>query len=150
MNLRYEFSVLAPTRCGLRLAIHARARTQTGPVLWVRHGRYAESAPPRDLRVASAATRLNGVRYTAGAGEAQVRSDDGAAVTRLRWDRAWFEHLWIITVAQDLAIDLGLLLDPCASRPFRLDEAVANGASATIAPGEQRAWWIELESLDAA
>lgn len=53
-------------------------------------------------------------------------------------------------MAQDLGIDLGLLLELCASRPFRLDEAIENGSATVLESGEERSWWVELESLGAA
>jgi len=42
-----------------------------------------------------------------------------------------------------------LLFEPCTSRPYRLEEAVELGEAVSLREGEERAWWTEVESLDA-
>jgi hypothetical protein len=88
------------------------------------------------------------VLYAAGVTEASVRCGDGDRVTRVLWDGDFLRYLWIVTVSGAVDLDLCLLLEPCTTRPYRLEEAIVLGEHRTLAAGEQRAWWVEMEALD--
>jgi hypothetical protein len=88
------------------------------------------------------------VLYATGTGTAEVSSPDGASTTRIAWDGAALPELWLVTVTGQLGLDLCFLFEPCTSRPYRLDEAIASGRAAQLGRGEKLEFWSELESLD--
>ena len=89
------------------------------------------------------------VLYADAAGEGpRSAAAMGSATTRVCWDTEFFGNLWIVTLSGFESIDLALVLEPCTTRPYRLDEAIAGGYAKTFAPGAQRAFWSEVESLD--
>lgn len=53
----------------------------------------------------------------------------------MSWTRAYVPYLWIVTIARDPRIPLALLLEPCTSRPFRLDEAIVNETAPRLKGG---------------
>jgi hypothetical protein len=79
---------------------------------------------------------------------AEVTSPDGHSRTLLTWSEDFFRNLWVVTVTGVLEIDLCLVLEPCTTRPYRLPEAIAAGEARSLRGGEERTWWVELESLD--
>lgn len=88
------------------------------------------------------------VIYADAAGEASVGSPDGCTTTRVRWDATFFTHLWLVTLSGFESIDLALVLEPCTTRPYRLDEAIAAGRAKTLSSGMEWTFWSEVESLD--
>jgi hypothetical protein len=64
------------------------------------------------------------------------------------WDSSFFQHLWVVTLSGFASVELALVLEPCTTRPYRLDEAIASGAAVEMALGERRAFWSEVQSLD--
>jgi hypothetical protein len=66
----------------------------------------------------------------------------------LSWSEGFFGNLWVVTITGVLEIDLCLVLEPCTTRPYRLPEAIAAGEACSLRGGEERTWWVELESLD--
>jgi hypothetical protein len=99
-------------------------------------------------RVPAAAPPLVEVLYVDGVDSGAVASPDGTARTRVSWDAAQLPHLWICFVTGYYGDESLLLLEPCTSRPFRLDEAIAAGGSIRLTAGESWSGWVELESLD--
>jgi hypothetical protein len=99
-------------------------------------------------RVPAAAPALVEVLYVDGVDSAAVASPDGTAKTRVRWDAANLPHLWICFVTGYFDDESLLLLEPCTSRPFRLDEAIAAGSDISLDGGRAWSGWVELESLD--
>jgi hypothetical protein len=175
VDVERRCTLLAPPRRGVRLELELVARAATGPFLWASHpmlavepgwlvdvgdralavdaqapGRFADGAPIDGAArtVAGAGEGFTEVLSTAGGGGASVRSPDGASVTRLAYDPAFFEHLWIVTVSGDQGLDLAMLLEPATSATYELDDAVRRGQALTLEAGARRSWWIELESLD--
>jgi hypothetical protein len=88
------------------------------------------------------------VLYVDGAAEAVVRSPDGRCATRVAWDPQTLPSLWIVVVSGDAGIDLALLFEPCTSRPYRMEDAIAEGTARSLAAGESLTAWCEVESLD--
>jgi hypothetical protein len=88
------------------------------------------------------------VLYAAGGSPAHVGSADGTRRTRIAWDDGFLPELWLVTVTGLLGLDLCFLFEPCTTRPYRLDEAIASGRAPSLACGESREFWCELESLD--
>jgi galactose mutarotase-like enzyme len=88
------------------------------------------------------------VIYVDGVASAAVRSPDGARQTGARWDGDFLRHLWLVTITGRFGLDDCLLIEPCTSRPYRLEEAIEQGTAASFGPGEEARWWFELESLD--
>jgi hypothetical protein len=118
------------------------------------HGRFApgELLEPDDARRSLTAPEENEgwaeVLYAGGVSSATVVSADGSRATRVAWDSSFLRHLWIVTVTGELDIPLCIVLEPCTTRPYRLEEAIQGGEAATLTAGVSRRWWTELESLD--
>jgi hypothetical protein len=172
----YEFTLLPGSRRGVRLCVTLNALGDTGPFLWASHpmlavepnwiietnglpvqvdrewpGRYPIGpceAVSRNLIVPATSATLNEVVYVDGASEATIRAPDKSVGTHISWDARWLKYLWIVTIANDVDIRLTTLLEPCTSRPFRLDEAVASNAACCLRARENRTWWVEIESVD--
>jgi len=89
------------------------------------------------------------VVYARASGEASVESPDARSRTRVGWDESFFRHLWVVTLSGFETVDLALVLEPCTTRPYRLDEAIAESRAATLDAGARRTFWSEVESLDA-
>ena len=68
--------------------------------------------------------------------------------TRIAWDRVFFRHLWVVTLSGFESVDLALVLEPCTTRPYRLDEAIPSGTAVSLGPGDERTFWSEVESVD--
>jgi hypothetical protein len=88
------------------------------------------------------------VLYAEATGEASVESPDARSRTRVRWDAGFFRHLWIVTLSGFESVDLALVLEPCTSKPYRLDEAIAAGQTETLDASARRTFWSEVESRD--
>ncbi len=86
--------------------------------------------------------------YVDGVGEAVARSADGQAATRVRWDPGFFEHLWVVVITGAYGLDDCLILEPCTTRPYRLEEAIPAGSTLSLSAGHEVSWWVEVESLD--
>jgi hypothetical protein len=89
------------------------------------------------------------VIYAQAPGEASVESPDARSRTRVRWDESFFRHLWIVTLSGFESVDLALVLEPCTTRPYRLDEAIGAARAVTLDARARRTFWSEVESLDA-
>lgn len=169
-----RFTLLAPPRRGVRAEVRLRALADTGPFLWTSHPMLAvasgwaidvggealeadEEAPGRyagnrcvDVTpvVPHAGGGWSEVLYATGPTEAVVISPDGRRRTRMIWDAGFLRHLWVVTVTGQFDLDLCLLFEPSTSRPYRVDDAAAEGEAVRLARDETRRWWTELESLD--
>jgi hypothetical protein len=88
------------------------------------------------------------VLYAPATGTASVVSLDEQSGTRITWDEVFFRHLWMVTLSGFESVDLALVLEPCTTRPYRLDEAIAGGTAVSLGPGDERIYWSEVESLD--
>ncbi len=88
------------------------------------------------------------VVYVDGVGEAVVRSKDGRAATRVSWDTSFYKHLWLVVITGAYGLEDCLLIEPCTTRPFRLEEAIPAGSTRSLERGEEVSWWVEVESLD--
>jgi hypothetical protein len=178
VTIEHRYELLADPRAGLRLTTRVRADAAVDSFLWSTHpmlavgtgwridvgdaeleadevdpGRVAPgrlSAAARDvvLEIPEGGQGWQEVLYAAATGEATVSSPDGRAGTRVAWDRSFFGHLWLVTLSGFATVDLALVLEPCTTRPYRLDEAIANGTAVQLERGEERTWWSEVESLD--
>ncbi len=110
-------------------------------------------SPSRRSTVLSVPTGRQGwqeVLYAPAPGTASVASPDGRSGTQISWDTEFFRELWVVTLSGFASVDLALVLEPCTSRPYRLEEAIPAGTAVTLAPGEVRTFWSEVESLDTA
>jgi hypothetical protein len=179
VEVEHCYELLAEPRAGVRLTTTVHAHAAVGPFLWATHpmlavapgwriavGEAALEADGLDPgRVqpgpVSAAGReavlcLPGgnlgwqeVIYAQADGEASVASPDARSRTRVRWDETFFRHLWIVTLSGFESVDLALVLEPCTTKPYRLDEAIATAQAETLDAGAKRTFWSEVESLDA-
>lgn len=86
--------------------------------------------------------------YVDGVGEASVRSPDRNAHTRVSWDASFFRHLWLVVITGAYGLDDCLLIEPCTTRPYRLDDAIQAGSARSLGAGDTVGWWVEVESLD--
>jgi hypothetical protein len=89
------------------------------------------------------------VLYIDGVASGRVVSVDGLRRTRVAWDASRLPHLWICTIAGLAGHGTFVLLEPCTSRPYRLDDAVAAGTALSLPAGMLWSAWTEVESLDA-
>jgi galactose mutarotase-like enzyme len=88
------------------------------------------------------------VVYVDGVDSASVRSPDGAHRTSAHWDEGFLRHLWLVTITGRYGLDDCLLIEPCTSRPYRLEDAIDTGTAAAHEAGEDAGWWVALESRD--
>ena len=120
-----------------RLAHRARARGRrsrpTGstpgrsrPGRWPTAIASARSRSPRRRRAGSrSCTRTAWPRRPSAA-------PTGRHGTRVRWDASFFRHLWLVTLSGFGPVPLALVIEPCTSWPYRLDEALAAGRAASL------------------
>jgi hypothetical protein len=179
VDVEHRYELLAPPRAGVRLTTTVHSRAAVGPFLWATHPMLAvapgwriavgdvtleaDRLDPGRARpgpvsgagreaVLSLPERGQGwqeVIYARATGEASVESADARSRTRVRWDESFFRHLWIVTLSGFESVDLALVLEPCTTRPYRLDEAIAASQAATLEAGARQRFWSEVESLDA-
>ena len=180
VDVEHHYELLPGPRAGVRLTTTVHARAPVGPFLWATHPMLAVapgwriavgdatleadrldpgrarpgpvSAAGREA-VLSLPTRSQGwqeVIYAQATGEASVESANARSRTRVRWDSSFFRDLWIVTLSGFESVDLALVLEPCTTKPYRLDEAISAGRAESMAAGEQRTFWSEVESLDTA
>lgn len=88
------------------------------------------------------------VIYVDGVSEAVVHSSDGLSATRVSWDSSFLSHLWLVVITGAYGLDDCLLIEPCTTRPYRLDDAIEAGAAPSLDAGTSVTWWVEVESLD--
>jgi hypothetical protein len=178
VEVEHRYDLLEPPRVGLRLTTTVHATAAVGPFLWATHPMLAVApgwqidvgdvpleadgcdpgrATPGLLSPTCRATVLGvpegglgwqEVLYAPATGTAAVTSPDGRRGTRISWDVAFFRHLWVVTLSGFASANLALVLEPCTTRPYRLDEAIAAGEAATLATGAELTFWSEVESLD--
>jgi hypothetical protein len=180
VDVEHSYQLLEAPRAGVRLTTTVRARAEVEPFLWASHpmlsiapgwriapgdgpleadridpGRAAPgpvSAADREtvLELPAGSQGWQEVIYADAAGNVSVASSDGGSTTRVAWDTEFFGNLWIVTLSGFESIDLALVLEPCTTRPYRLDEAIAGGHAMTLSPGTECTFWSEVESLDVA
>jgi hypothetical protein len=176
--VEHHYGLLDPPRRGLRLATSIRAARHVPPFLWSTHpmlavgfgweidvgdadleadaadpgrvppGRLAASARKVALVVPENGQGWQEVLYAPATGAASVSTPDGRMGTRVTWDARFFRHLWVVTLSGFASVDLALVLEPCTTRPYRLDEALANGTAIELEAGDELSFWSEVESLD--
>jgi hypothetical protein len=174
VTVERSFALLPPPRRGLRAETELSAEAATGPFLWASHPMLAvqpgwmidvggaplvadEEAPGRFTAgerldsmppVPEGSQGWSEVVYATNVSGASLVSPDGRQRTRLAWDPSFLRHLWVVIVTGAFDIDVCLLFEPCTSRPYRVEDAIAAGEAASLQAGETRRWWTELESLD--
>ncbi|MDX6598160.1 MAG: hypothetical protein QOE87_2047 [Gaiellales bacterium] len=179
VDVEHRYELLAAPRAGVRLTTTVHARAPAGPFLWATHPMLSVApgwriavgdatleadrldpgrVPPGPVNAAAREAVLSlptpsqgwqEVIYAQAAGEASVESRDARSRTRVRWDESFFRHLWIVTLSGFESVDLALVLEPCTTKPYRLDEAIATAQAETLDAGAKRTFWSEVESLDA-
>lgn len=132
---------LPSTAANLEADVDLPGRLGTGRALTRSDWKRVSGIPPVSAEVGE-------VVYVDGVAEATVRSGDGRAATRVSWESSFFRHLWIVIITGAYGLDDCLILEPCTTRPYRLDEAVQAGSSLQLDRAEVVRWWIEVESLD--
>jgi hypothetical protein len=178
VTVEHRYELLRAPRSGLRLTTRLRADAEVQPFLWSTHPMLAVSAGwkievgevsleadsrdpgrvPAGLVSSSARETVlvipeggqgwQEVLYAPATGTASVVSPDGRTGTRITWDKVFFRHLWVVTLSGFESVDLALVLEPCTTRPYRLNEAIAGGTAVSLGPGDERMFWSEVESLD--
>ncbi len=178
VTIEHRYELLPAPRAGLRLTTRVRADADVEPFLWSTHpmlavgegwrvrvgdaeleadsidpGRVAPGPVPTSARdvvlvVPEGGQGWQEVLYAPATGVASVASPDGRAATRVAWDSSYFRYLWVVTLSGFASVDLALVLEPCTTRPYRLDEAMASGTAMEMARGEERVFSSEVESLD--
>ena len=118
-------------------------RFQPGQSLGEGEWREASVVPPDSPSVVE-------VLYVDGVQSGELASPDGSRRTRVSWDAHWLPHLWICTITGLAEHGSFVLLEPCTSRPYRLDEAIRAGTAVSLRAGTRWSAWTEVESLDAA
>jgi hypothetical protein len=180
VDVEHRYELLAAPRAGVRLTTTIHARASVGPFLWATHpmlsvapgwrigigeatleadrldpgrarpGAVDAAAREAILSLPRPSQGWQEVIYAEDIEEASVASPDARSRTRVRWDASWFRHLWVVTLSGFESVDLALVLEPCTTKPYRLDEAIAAGQAPTLDVSAQRTFWSEVESLDAS
>jgi hypothetical protein len=99
-------------------------------------------------RIPPVSSAVGELVYVDRVGEATVRSMDGRAATRVSWDTSFYSHLWLVVITGAYGLDDCLLIEPCTTRPYRLEDAIPAGSDRSLEAGEEVSWWVEVESLD--
>lgn len=99
-------------------------------------------------RIPPVSSAVGEVVYVDGVGEATVRSVDGRSATRVSWDTSFYRHLWLVVITGAYGLDDCLLIEPCTTRPYRLEDAIPAGSTRSLEAGQELNWWVEIESLD--
>ncbi len=180
VTVEHRYELLRAPRSGLRVTTRLCADAEVQPFLWSTHpmlavepgwridvgdasleadssdpgrvpaGPLSASARETVLVVPERGQGWQEVLYAPATGTASVGSPDGRAGTKVTWDEVFFRYLWVVTLSGFASADLALVLEPCTTRPYRLDEAIASGTAMSLARGEERTYWSEVESLDRA
>jgi hypothetical protein len=178
VTVEHRYELLGAPRCGLRLTTKVRADAELQPFLWSTHPMLAVGAgwqidvgeaaleadrgdpgrvAPGPLSASARETVLvvpegrqgwQEVLYAPATGTASVVSPDRRAGTQVTWDTAFFRSLWLVTLSGFESVDLAVVLEPCTTRPYRLDEAITAGTAMVLRSGDERVFWSEVESLD--
>jgi galactose mutarotase-like enzyme len=90
------------------------------------------------------------VLYVDGVESGEIASPETSCRTRVVWDAQALPYLWICTIAGLAGHGTFVILEPCTSRPYRLDDAIAAGTAVSLRAGERWSCWTEVESLDRA
>jgi hypothetical protein len=179
VDVELRVSLLTAPRAGVRQEVTLRARADTGPFFWASHPMLAVESgwqidlPPTDIRthpeysgrlpkgaVLTGDERVPALtvepsegmfelRFAQGVSEATVGSADNSHRTQISWDGSFLGHLWLVTISNFGPIGLELQLEPSTSHIFDLAEAIAEGTAASLDAGDERTFWLEIESLDA-
>ena len=99
-------------------------------------------------RIPSISSSVAEVVYVDGVSEATVRSVDGRSATRVSWDASFYRHLWLVVITGAYGLDDCLLIEPCTTRPYRLEDAIDAGTTRSFEADQEVSWWVEVESLD--
>jgi galactose mutarotase-like enzyme len=178
VEIEFRYTLLGNGRRGLRQETTLKARADTGPFLWASHPMLSVhrgwriELPPTEIRthpeysgrLPKGATLAKGgqheallvephessfeLRFAEGIGEATVGSPDDHSRTRVTWDASFLGHLWLVTISGFGSIDLELQVEPSSAHIFDLAEAVEGGTATSLSSGEERTFWVEIESLD--
>jgi hypothetical protein len=97
--------------------------------------------------IPSRTAELCEVVYVEGVTEATAWAPGRQVGTRVVWDGSFLTHLWLVTITGRFGLDDCLLIEPCTSRPYRLEEAIEAGTASSLDAGEQVEWWVEVESV---
>jgi galactose mutarotase-like enzyme len=116
----------------------------------VRAGAIDADALDRALTIPEPSLGWQEVLYAPALGEASVSSPDGAAVTRVTWDADFFPWLCVVTLTGFEAVDLAVVIEPCTTRPWRLDEAASAGTAKQLDAGRTYRFWSCVESVPGA
>lgn len=173
----HRYSLLPPPRRGLRLDTAVDVHEAVPVCLWATHPMLAvapgwqiepgstvieadrvdpgRAAPgpvdtewlERVLTVPPPSQGWQEVLYAPGLGAASVGSRDGDVGTLVRWDAEFFSSLWVVTLSGFETVDLAVVLEPCTSWPYRLDEAAAQGTAKELLAGRTYRFWSSVESL---
>jgi galactose mutarotase-like enzyme len=176
VSVSHRYSLLPPTRRGLGLETEVQAHEAVPVSLWATHpmlrvqpgwridpgteaveadrieaGRVSPGAldgPAQELALTVPAPSLGRqeVLYAPAAGSARVVSADGSVGTVVEWDAAFFPWLWVVTLTGIEGVDLAVVLEPCTSRPYRLDEAAADGTALELTSGRTYRFWSSVEA----
>lgn len=166
-TVSHRYSLLSPPRRGLRLETAVEVGQPLPAALWATHPMLAvapgwrvdagataleadavapgRGAPEGLLTVPPPSQGWQEVLYAPAAGTASVADPGGRVGTTVRWDTAFFRWLWVVTLSGFEGVDLALVLEPCTSRPYRLDEAAAAGTVLELVPGRTYRFWSSVE-----
>ncbi|HEY0415841.1 MAG TPA: hypothetical protein VGC78_05595 [Gaiellaceae bacterium] len=177
LTVTHRYTLLEPPRRGVRLETEANARETLSGILWATHpmlavepgwridpgtaavdadandpgraapGRLDAATLDRVLTLPEPSLGWQEILYAPAAGVATVSSPEGTAATRVTWDREFFPWLWLVTLSGFVSVDLALVVEPCTTRPYRLDEAVAEGTAAQLVRGSTYRFWSCVEAV---
>jgi hypothetical protein len=171
-TVSHRYSVLPPPRRGLRLETVVEVGEPLPACLWATHPMLAvapgwhvdagttdfdadaadpgRGVPGRVLAVPPPSQGWQEVLYAPAHGAASVVSPGRDVGTSVRWDAGFFRWLWVVTLSGFEGVDLAVVLEPCTSRPYRLDEAVSAGTARELLPGRTYRFWSSVEAFGSA
>jgi hypothetical protein len=167
-TVAHRYSLLRPPLRGLRLETAVEVEEPLAACLWATHPMLAvgpgwridagttdlaadavdpgRGAPGGILTTPPPSQGWQEVLYAPAAGAASVVSPGGELGTTVRWDTDFFPWLWVVTLSGFEGVDLAVVLEPCTSRPYRLDDAVAAGTAKELLPGRTHRFWSSVEA----
>jgi hypothetical protein len=167
-TVSHRYSLLPPPRRGLRLDTVVEVGEALPACLWATHPMLAvapgwrvdagagileadavdpgRGVPDGILTVPPPSQGWQEVLYAPAGGAAGVLDPGSGVGTTVRWDAEFFRWLWVVTLSGFEGVDLAVVLEPCTSRPYRLDEAMVAGTAQELQPGIAYRFWSSVEA----
>ncbi len=82
--------------------------------------------------------------YDTPTGEMQLLSNNGEYVFSYRYDKSIFPYQWYFASYGGFLDHYTVILEPCTNMPMSVNEAMAKGQSAVLAPGESLTTTVQI------